>query len=113
MRIDELQLAARTAAEKVRRTGAPYRFGPMSSRGLIGPICTSGATWNRMGDISDGGKGTAMGLTNCDSTGTCAKFYVAQSGTMVFNSAGKGTTGRMTGSATNSPRCTSSGMISS
>lgn len=32
LRIDELQLAARTAAEKVRRTGEPYRFGPMSSR---------------------------------------------------------------------------------
>ena len=32
MRIEELQLAARTAAEKVRRTGAPYRFAPMSSR---------------------------------------------------------------------------------
>ena len=25
-------MAARTAAEKVRRTGEPYRFGPMSSR---------------------------------------------------------------------------------
>jgi spoIIIJ-associated protein len=32
MRIDELQLAARTAAEQVRRTSDPYRFGPMSSR---------------------------------------------------------------------------------
>jgi spoIIIJ-associated protein len=32
MRIEELQLAARAAAEKVRRTGAPYRFAPMSSR---------------------------------------------------------------------------------
>jgi len=32
MRIEELQLAARTAADKVRRTGAPYRFAPMSSR---------------------------------------------------------------------------------
>src|ERR1700757_1862423 len=32
MRIEELQLAARAAAEKVRRTGEPYRFGPMSSR---------------------------------------------------------------------------------
>jgi spoIIIJ-associated protein len=32
MRIDELQLAARVAAEQVRRTSEPYRFGPMSSR---------------------------------------------------------------------------------
>ena len=32
LRIEELQLAARTAAEKVRSTGAPYRFAPMSSR---------------------------------------------------------------------------------
>src|ERR1700746_4053204 len=32
LRIEELQLAARAAAEKVRRTGAPYRFAPMSSR---------------------------------------------------------------------------------
>jgi spoIIIJ-associated protein len=32
MRIDELQLAARVAAEQVRRTNAPYRFAPMSSR---------------------------------------------------------------------------------
>jgi spoIIIJ-associated protein len=32
MRIEELQLAARAAAEKVRRTGTPYRFAPMSSR---------------------------------------------------------------------------------
>ena len=32
MRIDELQLAARAAAEQVRRTSEPYRFGPMSSR---------------------------------------------------------------------------------
>ncbi len=32
MRIEELQMAAREAAEKVRRTGAPYRFAPMSSR---------------------------------------------------------------------------------
>jgi spoIIIJ-associated protein len=32
MRIEELQLAARAAAEKVRSSGAPYRFGPMSSR---------------------------------------------------------------------------------
>lgn len=32
MRIEELQMAARQAAEKVRRTGAPYRFAPMSSR---------------------------------------------------------------------------------
>ena len=32
LRIDELQLAARVAAEQVRRTSEPYRFGPMSSR---------------------------------------------------------------------------------
>src|SRR3981081_1185770 len=32
MRIDELQLAARVAAEHVRRTSEPYRFAPMSSR---------------------------------------------------------------------------------
>jgi spoIIIJ-associated protein len=32
LRIDELQMAARSAAEKVRRTGEPYRFSPMSSR---------------------------------------------------------------------------------
>ena len=32
LRIEELQLAARTAAEKVRHTGEPYRFAPMSSR---------------------------------------------------------------------------------
>src|ERR1700690_639888 len=32
MRIDELQLAARVAAEQVRRTSEPYRFAPMSSR---------------------------------------------------------------------------------
>jgi spoIIIJ-associated protein len=32
LRIEELQLAARAAAEKVRSTGAPYRFAPMSSR---------------------------------------------------------------------------------
>lgn len=32
LRIEELQMAARAAAEKVRRTGAPYRFAPMSSR---------------------------------------------------------------------------------
>ena len=32
LRIDELQTAARVAAEQVRRTSAPYRFGPMSSR---------------------------------------------------------------------------------
>jgi len=32
LRIEELQLAARTAADKVRRTGEPYRFAPMSSR---------------------------------------------------------------------------------
>lgn len=32
MRIQELRSAATVAAEKVRRTGAPYRFSPMSSR---------------------------------------------------------------------------------
>jgi spoIIIJ-associated protein len=32
LRIEELQMAARAAAEKVRRTGAPYRLAPMSSR---------------------------------------------------------------------------------
>src|SRR5271169_748543 len=32
LRIDELQMAARVAAEHVRRTSEPYRFGPMSSR---------------------------------------------------------------------------------
>ena len=32
LRIDELQTAARVAAEQVRRTGGPYRFHPMSSR---------------------------------------------------------------------------------
>ncbi len=32
MRIEELQLAAREAADKVRRSGSPYRFAPMSSR---------------------------------------------------------------------------------
>jgi spoIIIJ-associated protein len=32
IRIQELRAAATVAAEKVRRTGAPYRFSPMSSR---------------------------------------------------------------------------------
>ena len=32
MRARELKLAAETAAEKVRRTGQPYSFAPMSSR---------------------------------------------------------------------------------
>jgi len=32
LRIEELQMAARVAAEHVRRTSEPYRFGPMSSR---------------------------------------------------------------------------------
>ena len=32
MRIEELRMAATVAAEKVRKTGAPYRFAPMSSR---------------------------------------------------------------------------------
>src|SRR5438067_4574422 len=32
MRLEELRLAASVAAEKVRKTGAPYGFAPMSSR---------------------------------------------------------------------------------
>jgi spoIIIJ-associated protein len=32
MRIDELRLAAQAAAEKVRKTGMPYSFSPMTSR---------------------------------------------------------------------------------
>jgi len=32
MRIQELHMAANVAAEKVRKTGAPYHFTPMSSR---------------------------------------------------------------------------------
>ena len=32
LRIEELQMAARAAAEKVRRSGEPYRFASMSSR---------------------------------------------------------------------------------
>jgi spoIIIJ-associated protein len=32
MRIEELRIAANVAAEKVRKTGVPYEFGPMSSR---------------------------------------------------------------------------------
>ncbi len=32
MRVDELQLAARAAADKVRRTGVIYKFSPMNSR---------------------------------------------------------------------------------
>ena len=32
LRIEELQMASRAAADKVRRTGEPYRFAPMSSR---------------------------------------------------------------------------------
>jgi len=32
MRLEELRLAADVAAEKVRKTGAPYHFAPMSSR---------------------------------------------------------------------------------
>ena len=31
-RLEELRLAARVAAEKVRHTGVPYEFAPMSSR---------------------------------------------------------------------------------
>ena len=32
MRLEELRTAANVAAEKVRRTGSPYEFAPMSSR---------------------------------------------------------------------------------
>jgi len=32
LRIEELRLSALTAAEKVKRTGAPFRFNPMNSR---------------------------------------------------------------------------------
>jgi spoIIIJ-associated protein len=32
LRIEELRLSAQTAAEKVKRTGAPFRFNPMNSR---------------------------------------------------------------------------------
>ncbi len=32
MRLQELRMAASVAAEKVRKTGAPYKFAPMSSR---------------------------------------------------------------------------------
>jgi spoIIIJ-associated protein len=32
MRLEELRLAADVAAERVRKTGAPYQFAPMSSR---------------------------------------------------------------------------------
>ncbi len=32
MRIEELRMAAGVAAERVRKTGAPYEFGPMTSR---------------------------------------------------------------------------------
>jgi spoIIIJ-associated protein len=32
MRLEELRLAASVAAEKVRKSGAPYKFAPMSSR---------------------------------------------------------------------------------
>jgi len=31
-RLEELRMTARVAAEKVRRSGAPYHFAPMSSR---------------------------------------------------------------------------------
>ncbi len=31
-RLEELRLAAKVAAERVRKTGRPYEFGPMSSR---------------------------------------------------------------------------------
>ena len=32
MRLEELRMAATVAADKVRKTGAPYQFAPMSSR---------------------------------------------------------------------------------
>jgi spoIIIJ-associated protein len=32
LRIEELRLSALTASEKVKRTGAPFRFNPMNSR---------------------------------------------------------------------------------
>ena len=32
LRIEELRLSAETAAERVKRTGAPFRFNPMTSR---------------------------------------------------------------------------------
>ena len=32
MRLEELRLAADVAAERVRKTGTPYEFAPMSSR---------------------------------------------------------------------------------
>ncbi len=32
MRVEELRLAAKVAADRVRETGSPYQFGPMSSR---------------------------------------------------------------------------------
>jgi spoIIIJ-associated protein len=32
MRIEELRLSAETAAEKVKRTGVPFKFNPMTSR---------------------------------------------------------------------------------
>ncbi len=32
LRVDELQLAAQAAADRVRRTGVDYKFNPMSSR---------------------------------------------------------------------------------
>jgi spoIIIJ-associated protein len=32
LRIEELRLSAMTAAEKVKRTGQPFRFNPMNSR---------------------------------------------------------------------------------
>src|SRR2546425_661600 len=32
LRLEELRMAASVAAERVRKTGAPYEFAPMSSR---------------------------------------------------------------------------------
>jgi len=32
MRVEELRLSAQTAADKVKRTSVPFKFGPMNSR---------------------------------------------------------------------------------
>ena len=32
LRVEELRLSAETAAEKVKRTGVPFKFNPMNSR---------------------------------------------------------------------------------
>jgi len=38
MRLEELRLAAGVAAERVRKSGAPYEFTPMSSRSVGCPL---------------------------------------------------------------------------